>query len=114
MPPEYNIEALKAQAVVARTYLYQKIAAGGHGDADICDNAAHCQAYYSTEKILEIWKKSKGWDKETRDIHAKKVAEAVEQTEKERALSDKPLRQTLEDLAVKKVLDKWNRRSYEI
>jgi len=40
--------------------------------------------------------------------------EAVEQTEKERALSDKPLRQTLEDLAVKKVLDKWNRRSYEI
>jgi len=81
MPPEYDIEALKAQAVVARTYLYQKIAAGGHGDADICDNAAHCQAYYSTEKILEIWKKSKGWDKETRDIHAKKVAEAVEQTE---------------------------------
>ena len=81
MPPEYSIEALKAQAVVARTYLYQKIVAGGHGDADICDSAAHCQAYYSTDRILEIWEKSKGWDKEKRDIHAKKVAEAVEQTE---------------------------------
>lgn len=81
MPPEYDMEALKAQAVIARTYLYQKIVAGGHGEADICDSAAHCQAYYSTDKILQIWEKSKGWDKETRDIHAKKVAEAVEQTE---------------------------------
>ena len=63
MPPEYDLEALKAQAVVARTYLYQKIDAGGHGDVDICDNAAHCQAYYSTDKILQIWETSKGWDK---------------------------------------------------
>lgn len=81
MPPEYDMEALKAQAVVARTYLYQKMAAGGHNDADICDSSAHCQAYYSTERILQIWEKSKGWDKETRDIHAKKVAEAVDTTE---------------------------------
>ena len=81
MPPEYEIEALKAQAVVARTYLYQKIASGGHGDSDICDNAAHCQAYYNTERILQIWEKSKGWDKETRDIHAEKVARAVKETE---------------------------------
>lgn len=81
MPPEYDMEALKAQAVVARTYLYQKIAAGGHNDADICDSPSHCQAYYSTEQILKIWEKSKGWDKATRDIHAAKVAEAVDSTE---------------------------------
>lgn len=81
MPPEYDMEALKAQAVVARTYLYQKIAAGGHDDADICDSAAHCQAYYSTEKILEIWERSKGWDDATRQVHAKKVSEAVSSTE---------------------------------
>jgi len=81
MPPEYDLEALKAQAVVARTYLYQKIDAGGHGDVDICDNAAHCQAYYSTDKILQIWEKSKGWDKETREKYAKKVAQAVEETQ---------------------------------
>ncbi|MBQ8043671.1 MAG: stage II sporulation protein D [Clostridia bacterium] len=81
MPPEYDMEALKAQAVVARTYLYQKIAAGGHDDADICDSPAHCQAYYSTEKILEIWERSKGWDQATRELHANKVAEAVDSTE---------------------------------
>lgn len=80
MPPEYDIEALKAQAVVARTYLYQKIAAGGHNGADICDSAAHCQAYYSTDRILQLWEKSKGWDEETRQLHAKKVAQAVEST----------------------------------
>lgn len=81
MPPEYDMEALKAQAVVARTYLYQKIEAGGHNDADICDSPAHCQAYYSTEQILKIWERNKGWDEATRDLHAKKVAEAVESTE---------------------------------
>jgi len=81
MPPEYDMEALKAQVVVARTYLYQKIAAGGHNDADICDSAAHCQAYYSTEQILKIWEKSKGWDEATRELHAKKVAMAVDTTE---------------------------------
>lgn len=81
MPPEYDIEALKAQAVVARTYLYQKIASGGHNDADICDSPAHCQAYYSTEQILKIWERSKGWDEATRQLHAEKVAEAVDATE---------------------------------
>lgn len=81
MPPEYDIEALKAQAVVARTYLFQKIVAGGHNDADICDSPSHCQAYYSTEQILKIWERSKGWDETTRNEHLKKVAEAVDSTE---------------------------------
>lgn len=81
MPPEYDMEALKAQAVVARTYLYQKIISGGHNDADICDSPSHCQAYYSTDRILQIWEKSKGWNKEQRELHAKKVAEAVGTTE---------------------------------
>jgi len=81
MPPEYNIEALKAQAVVARTYLFQRINAGGHKDADICDSPSHCQAYYNLEQIDSIWEKSKGWDKATREEHSKKVAEAVESTE---------------------------------
>ena len=81
MPPEYDMEALKAQAVVARTYLYQKIASGAHKDADICDNYAHCQAYYSKEQILKSWERTKGWDEATRQLHANKVAEAVESTE---------------------------------
>lgn len=80
MPPEYNMEALKAQAVVARTYLYQKMGTNAHKDADICDNYAHCQAYYSTEQLLKIWERSKGWNKAERDKHAKKVSDAVEAT----------------------------------
>ena len=80
MPPEYDMEALKAQAIVARTYLYYKMSAGGHSDVDICDSASHCQAYYSTEQILKIWERSKGWDEATREQYAKKVAEAVEST----------------------------------
>ena len=39
MPPYYNIEAIKAQAVVARTYTYKRIEACAEGSgADICDN----------------------------------------------------------------------------
>ena len=62
MPPSYNIEALKAQAVVARTYAFEKISRNAHSDCDICDNYACCQAYYSIEKILEIWT-NRGFDK---------------------------------------------------
>ena len=80
MPPEYDIEALKAQAVVARTYLYQKMGTNAHDDADICDNYAHCQAYYNTEQILKIWERSKGWNLEERERHLKKVSTAVEET----------------------------------
>lgn len=80
MPPEYDIEALKAQAIVARTYLFQKVAAGGHNNVDICDSPSHCQAYYSLDKIDSIWEKSKGWDKTTRQYYLKKIAEAVDST----------------------------------
>lgn len=81
MPPEYDIEALKAQAVVARTYLFQKISSGGHSDADICDSPSHCQAYYNTEQILKIWERSKGWNEEERNTHLQKVSNAVDATE---------------------------------
>lgn len=79
MPPSSDIEALKAQAVVARTYLYQKIISGGHADADICDNPAHCQAYYSIDHILSIWT-SRGFDEKTKKEYLEKVIEAVNST----------------------------------
>lgn len=41
MPADFNIEALKAQAVAARTYARFKMANDNH----ICDNPAHCQAW---------------------------------------------------------------------
>lgn len=79
MPPSYGIEALKAQAVVARTYTFEKMQHNGHLDCDICDNSACCQAYYNKEKILEIWT-GRGFNEDTRKNYWEKVEEAVNST----------------------------------
>lgn len=79
MPPSYNMEALKAQAVVARTYTFEKMQHNSHSDCDICDNYSCCQAYYSKEKILEIWT-GRGFDEKTRKEYWSKVEEAVDST----------------------------------
>ena len=47
MPASFESEALKAQAVVARTYTVRR---KRHENADICVNSACCQAYCSPEK----------------------------------------------------------------
>lgn len=83
MSPSYNIEALKAQALVARTYTYNKMEVQAEGeDADICDNFAHCQAYYPKEKLFEIWK-NKGYDEYTINEFWYKVNLAVTSTQNE-------------------------------
>lgn len=81
MPPGYDIEALKAQAVVARTYLYDKMSSKAHKDADICDSPAHCQAFYDIEQIKYIWENKRGFDTSTREEYLKKVNEAVDSTQ---------------------------------
>jgi len=51
MPYTFDAEALKAQAVAARTYLYYCIEDGSrHENGDICGNAAHCLCYISKEE----------------------------------------------------------------
>ncbi len=57
MPVKYDIEALKAQAVVARTYTIYQIthSNGKHNNADICDNYACCQAWISKEDRFAKW-----------------------------------------------------------
>lgn len=83
MSPSYEIEALKAQALVARTYTYKKINSGAEGEgADMCDNFAHCQAFYTKEKLFEIWRK-KGYDEKTIFEFWDKVNEAVVSTQNE-------------------------------
>ncbi|MEG0073142.1 MAG: stage II sporulation protein D [Clostridia bacterium] len=79
MPPSFEIEALKAQAIVARTYLYNKIENRSHADADICDNFAHCQAFYPKEKIIEIWK-GRGFDDNTIKEYTEKINIATNET----------------------------------
>ena len=68
MPADFEIEALKAQAVVARTYTMYKIANNNkkHGEADICDSSACCQAWISKENRLNRWeedKRQENWNK---------------------------------------------------
>lgn len=66
MPADYEIEALKAQAIVARTYTIYKILNKKHENADICDDSTCCQAWISKEDRLARWedsKKESNWQK---------------------------------------------------
>lgn len=76
MPASFELEALKAQAVAARTYTAYKILSGGnHGDtADICTDSTCCQAYISQERAMENW----GDEAEKNEA---KIEEAVRDTD---------------------------------
>ena len=53
MPASFGPEALKAQAVVARTYARKAWITGGkHGDGSVCTNPGCCQAYRAEESWL--------------------------------------------------------------
>ncbi len=60
MPASYPLEALKAQAVAARSYALWKSGlfgggCGRGGDADVCTDSGHCMAYASDEKLQKNW-----------------------------------------------------------
>lgn len=57
MPASFAPEALKAQAVAARTYTLCQLRAGErHGEtADICTDPACCQAFVSMERARDNW-----------------------------------------------------------
>lgn len=60
MPANFPAEALKAQAVAARTYALRRILAGGtanrpHPEADLCDDPRHGQAYLDREELKRRW-----------------------------------------------------------
>ena len=60
MPAEFPAEALKAQAVAARTYILKRLKAGGiansrHPGADVCDDHRHGQAWISPEEMKNRW-----------------------------------------------------------
>ena len=81
MPAKYNLEALKAQAIVARTYTYQKMNQHSHSNnVDICDNFNCCQAFYNKEELMNIWSK-RGDDEKTREEYWDKINKAVVQTQ---------------------------------
>lgn len=57
MPASFEIEALKAQAVAARTYTLYKLQSGGnHGEtADVCTDHTCCQAYLGEDRARANW-----------------------------------------------------------
>ena len=83
MPASFELEALKAQAVAARTYTLYKIRTGGnHGaDADICIDSTCCQAYIAEDQARANW----GGDA---DENEAKIEAAVHDTDGETILYD--------------------------
>lgn len=53
MPADFECEALKAQAVVARTFTARRFAQPKHTDAQTCVSPACCQAYCSVDRYYE-------------------------------------------------------------
>ena len=76
MPAAFEPEALKAQAVAARSYLQRAAGEPKHEGADICSDAACCQAYLSPGQLRESWG-------ERYDEYARKISGAVGATDGE-------------------------------
>ena len=76
MPAAFEPEALRAQAVCARTYSLWKLRAKSHQEegADICADSTCCQAYLSQEDAAQRW----GGDA---DAYTAKIAAAVADTD---------------------------------
>ena len=78
MPAKYDIEALKAQAIVARTYTIYKITTSKkhkEDNADICDDSTCCQAWISKEDRLKKWKEKESqsnWNKIIKSVNETK------------------------------------------
>jgi len=80
MPASFDIEALKAQAIAARTYalgraakLYGAGADAIHSGADVCTNPAHCQAWISKDVAMRRWgflSSFKYWNKICKAVNA--------------------------------------------
>lgn len=78
MPASFESEALKAQAVAARSYAVYRIEnqSADHPDAAVCTDFAHCKAY------KDIKEAKKGWGKDA-ETYSEKIKKAVDETKGE-------------------------------
>ena len=74
MPANFDKEALKAQAVVARTYTIYKVLNKKHENADICDDSSCCQAWISKEDRFNKWEEN------SRESNWEKICDSVYST----------------------------------
>lgn len=72
MPADFEEEALKAQAVVARTYTCKRVQGSKHETAAVCTEPSCCQGYLDAESYV-----NQGGD----EANVDKVRRAVEQTD---------------------------------
>lgn len=75
MPASFEPEALKAQAIAARTYTFYKMAhpSSSHPDADVCSDINCCKAYITPEAAAVNWGDSAA-------AYAQKIRDAVADT----------------------------------
>ena len=76
MPASFEPEALKAQAVAARTFALRQMAGGKHDAFDLCGESTCCQAWSSRETMEDKLGKSFG-------VYWSKAEQAVRDTEGE-------------------------------
>lgn len=87
MPAEFNIEALKAQAVASRTFALAHMeefggkSYKGNNGANVCDTVK-CQVFMHKEDRLKTWPKNKG------EEYWNKITEAVGETAGEVLISN--------------------------
>lgn len=77
MPASFEPEALKAQAVAARTYTLYQIVHGpnkNHPDADVCSDYKCCSAYITRDQAMKNWGDNAA-------ANAAKISAAVSQTD---------------------------------
>ncbi len=76
MPAEYHIEALKAQAVAARSFIISRMNSknSNHPNAVVCDDPNHCKAYLDEDEARKKWPEKEG------DKYRNKLEEAVKST----------------------------------
>lgn len=76
MPASFAPEAIKAQAVAARTYILRRVepyGVGKHGEAAVCGDPTCCQAYDDIPALQQRW----GLDYE---YYYQRISEAVQDT----------------------------------
>lgn len=80
MPASFELEALKAQAVAARTYALGRAtglygSSDKHEGADVCTDPAHCQAWISKDTAMHRWgllSSFKNWNKISKAVNSTK------------------------------------------
>ncbi|MBR5542883.1 MAG: stage II sporulation protein D [Oscillospiraceae bacterium] len=84
MPALFPEEALKAQAVAARTYTMKKLTSppsAEHSGAAVCSDPAHCKAYSPLSSFAAAWN-------DNSEKYTEKISRAVKETDGEILLYD--------------------------